>query len=80
MMLIIATMVVVTGLAVTGAKRLRRRLVNLGIIVGSICIGFGIGYVVGGGSTAMPMGFSVGAAGALGCSIWNQWRTKEFRD
>jgi hypothetical protein len=80
MMLIIASMVVVTGFAVAGAKRLRRRLVNLGIIVGSTCIGFGIGYVVVGGPAAMPMGLSVGAAGALGCSIWNEWRTKESRD
>jgi hypothetical protein len=80
MMLIIAAMVVVTGLAVAGAKRLRWRLVNLGIIVGSTCIGFGLGYAVVGGQTAMPLGFSVGAAGAMGCSIWNQWRTKEFKD
>ena len=56
-MLIITAMVVVTGLAVAGEKRLRWGLVNLGIIVGSTCIGFGLRYAVVGGPTAMPLGF-----------------------
>jgi hypothetical protein len=71
---IIAAMVLVTGLAVSGTTRLTWRLVNLCIIVVSTFIGLGIGYVVVDEQNAPAVGVSIGAVGAMCCSLGNQWR------
>jgi hypothetical protein len=71
---IIAALVLVTGLAIAGTTHLTWRVLNLCIILGCTFIGLGIGFVVVDDQNAPAVGISIGVIGALCCSLGNQWR------
>ena len=78
----LATLFVVTGIAVAGAKGAKQKLLNLLIIVACVALGLGIGYAIGfwgknmaiGVEAAVPLGISLGVIAAVGCWQRNRMR------
>ena len=80
----LAALVGLGGYAIIGAKGVKWKLINLGIIVGLMASGMGLGLLAGmwgknmaiGGEVAVPLAIALGAVGGLGCIRRNIMREK----
>lgn len=72
------------GYAIWGAKTIKWKLINAGIILGTMATGFTVGYLAGiwgkngalGAEIAIPLTVILGAVAGLGCIRRNMWRDK----
>ncbi|MGB7438998.1 MAG: hypothetical protein WBR26_17415 [Candidatus Acidiferrum sp.] len=77
----LAALVLGAAFAIAGGQKLKWRLLNLGIILGCMALGYGIGYAAGLGSGNMgrvqdigwPLALMLGIVAALGCLQLNRW-------
>ena len=80
----LAALILGSGFAIAGVRGMRWRLLNLVIILGSMTVGFGLGYAAGLGSQNLgrvsgagwPFAIMFGVIGALGCIRLNGSRVK----
>jgi hypothetical protein len=80
----LAALLLGSGFAIVGGQGARWKLLNFGIIAGSMAAGFGIGYAAGLGSVnfgrvphaALPISLMFGIVAALACIQLNSWREK----
>jgi hypothetical protein len=77
----LAALILGSGFAIAGGQGVKRKLLNVVIIVGCMGLGFGIGYAAGLGSKNMgmvpnagvPFSMMFGIVGAFGCVGRNRW-------
>jgi hypothetical protein len=80
----LAALILGSAFAIVGGQGAKWKLLNLGIIVGCMAVGFGIGYAAGLGTknfgrvphAGLPISLMFGIVAALGCVQLNSWRTK----
>jgi len=73
-----------SGAAIAGVSGAKGKMLNIGIILGCMAVGFGIGYAAGLGSENMgrvrdagwPFAFLLGIAASFGCVKLNTYRMK----
>ena len=80
----IVALVLASGFAIAGGQKPKHKLINSGIILGCMGLGFGLGYAAGLPSknmgrvpgAAMPVSMVLGIVGALGCMQLNNRNLK----
>ncbi|HEY2544549.1 MAG TPA: hypothetical protein VGI46_00640 [Candidatus Acidoferrum sp.] len=80
----LTTLILAAGFALAGAEGLQCKLLNVLITLGSMAVGFGLGYALGLGSgnfgrvpnAALPVSMMFGIVAALGCVWLNSCRAK----
>jgi hypothetical protein len=80
----LVALVLGAGAAIAGGPGAKGKLLNMGIILGCMGLGFGIGYAAGLGSENMgrvrdaglSFAFLLGIVASLGCVKLNNLRTK----
>jgi hypothetical protein len=80
----LAALILGSGAAIAGGQGASGKMLNMGIILGCMALGFGIGYAAGLGSenlgrapdAAWPFAFVLGIAASFGCIRLNTCRIK----
>jgi len=76
-MLWLVTLILSAGFAVASGEGVKTKLLNVGIILGCMGLGYGLGHALGLGrgnfgrvpNQALPLSMMFGIVGALGC-VW----------
>src|SRR5215831_4156749 len=80
--ILILALIVLSGAALAGGRGAKWKTVNLGIIIGTMAVGFGIGFlmarvsgdITAGGHVATSLMLLLGCLAAVGCIVRNKLR------